>query len=126
MDLRKNQLAQKNSTQRRKVRDPAGAGRLIDLTRAAHERDPHLGILLLYGPGAIQVELALLEGRHEAALEELEVLVDGGWSVSWRWEIQHNPIYDPVRKHPRYLAIVERLERHVAAERRIAAERRAE
>ena len=50
-------------------------------------------------------------------MDALEALVDDGWSVSWRWEIQRNPIYDPVRDHPRYLAIVERLERHVAAQR---------
>ncbi len=102
---------------RQMARDVAGAERLIDLTRAAHERDPYLGYLWLYGPGALQVELALLEGRHEAALEALEALVEGGWSVSWRWEIERNPIYDPVRDHPRYRTIVERLERHVVAQR---------
>ena len=97
--------------------DGAGADRLIELTRAAHARDPYLGDVWLYGPGALQVELPLLEGRHEQALQALEALVEGGWSVSWRWEIERNPIYDPVRDHPRYRTIVEGLERHVAAQR---------
>lgn len=105
---------------RQRAGDDAGAQRLIDLTRAAHARDPHLGYLELYGPGALQVELALLEGRHEEALDALEALVGGGWIVSWWWEIERNPVYDPVRDHPRYRAIVERLERHVAAERALA------
>ena len=97
--------------------DVAEAERLIDRTRATHEHDPYLGYLWLYGPGALRVELALVEGRHEAALEALETLVEGGWSISWRWEIERNPIYDPVRDHPRYRTIVERLERHVVAQR---------
>ena len=101
--------------------DAAGADRLIDLTRAAHARDPYLGYLWQYGPGALQVELPLLQGRYEEALQALDALVEGGWSVSWRWEIERNPIYDPVRDHPRYRAIVERLERHVAAQRAIEA-----
>ena len=46
----------------------AEAERLIDRTRATHEHDPYLGYLWLYGPGALRVELALVEGRHEAAL----------------------------------------------------------
>ena len=102
---------------RKMAGDVAAAERLIDLTLAAHDRDPYLGYLWLYGPGAVRVELALIEGRHEAALEALDALVDGGWSVSWRWEIERNPIYDPVRDDPRYRAIVERLERHVLAQR---------
>ena len=102
---------------RQVARDVAEAERLIDRTRATHEQDPYLGYLWLYGPGALRVELALVEGRHEAALEALETLVEGGWSVSWRWEIERNPIYDPVRDHPRYRTIVERLERHVVAQR---------
>lgn len=53
------------------------------------------------------------------ALAKLDLLVEQGWSVSWRWEIEHNPIYDPVREHPRYRAIIERLERHVAEQRRL-------
>ena len=100
--------------------DDAESERLIALTRAAYARDPHLGYLWLYGSGTIPIELDLLEGRHDDALAKLDLLVEQGWSVSWRWEIEHNPIYDPVREHPRYRAIIERLERHVAEQRRLS------
>ena len=90
--------------------DEAGAQALIRLVREALEHEPRMQYLRLYGPGTALAEIAILEGRNEEALVVLEQVVDTGWIVNWRWEIEHNPIFDAVRDEPAYRRIVEKLE----------------
>ena len=90
--------------------DEQGARALIRLVREALDREPRMQYLRLYGPGTALAEIAILEGRNEEALVALEQVVDTGWLVNWRWEIQSNPIFDAVRDEPAYHRIIGKLE----------------
>jgi hypothetical protein len=57
-----------------------------------------------------------MRGDHDAALEELEQLVDGGWRYYW-WELDTLPQFALLADRPRFKALVERLERGVAEQR---------
>ena len=97
-----------------------GAGGMGEIYRAKDlelEREPRMQYLRLYGPGTALAEAAILEGRNEEALAALEQVVDTGWLVNWRWEIEHNPIFDAVREEPAYRRIVKKLENNTRRER---------
>ena len=40
----------------------------------------------------------------------IQQVVDTGWLVNWRWEIESNLIFDAVRGEPAYRHIIEKLE----------------
>lgn len=90
--------------------DTAGAQVLIRLVREELTREPHLQFLRFFGPGTADAKLLILEQRNADALGSLEQVVDGGWLANWRYEIEYDPIFDPVRNEPGYRRIIEKLE----------------
>lgn len=61
------------------------------------------------------VELLMLEGRHEEAIEALRALADSGKFISW-W-IAVEPVYEPIRGDPRFETIVADLKAFAESER---------
>jgi TolB-like protein/Flp pilus assembly protein TadD len=57
-----------------------------------------------------------MKGEYDAALTELEELVDSGWRYYW-WVIDDLPEFEPLFQRPRFKAMMERLERGVAEQR---------
>jgi TolB-like protein/tetratricopeptide (TPR) repeat protein/DNA-binding winged helix-turn-helix (wHTH) protein len=66
--------------------------------------------------GYERASVLAMRGDHDAALEELEQLVDGGWRYYW-WELDTLPQFALLADRPRFKALVERLERGVAEQR---------
>jgi tetratricopeptide (TPR) repeat protein len=97
--------------------DESGAQALIRIVRAALDREPRMQHLRFYGPGTALAEIAILEGRNEEALVTLEQVVDTGWNVNWRWEIESNLIFDAVREEPAYRRIIDKLEANTRRQR---------
>ena len=62
--------------------------------------------------------LALLDDG-EAALAELERVVDRGWRIQWRWETELNANFIALRDAPGFRRIIRRIENDVAAQRRL-------
>jgi len=85
------------------VRSPAGS----EARARAVERISDRKVPLDLGGGTPQLAWLLFLGEREAAIELLEVFLEGpllGLEVLWL------PVYDPIRDHPRFQAIVEGLE----------------
>ena len=61
--------------------------------------------------------LALL-GEDQAALHELERVVDRGWRLQWRWETDLNANFIALRDAPGFRRIIGRIEADVAEQRR--------
>jgi len=67
----------------------------------------------------------LLDGSYEKAFEFIEQRIEHGhiWSSSrggWAWvEIKQIPWWDPLRDHPRYIAIEKRVEEKMAEQREL-------
>lgn len=57
-----------------------------------------------------------MKGEHDAALDALDELVDSGWRYYW-WVLDDVPEFEPLREHPRFLRMMERLEDGVAEQR---------
>ncbi len=98
------------ATLRRALGDTSGALALISLVRAALEREPQMKFLRSFGPGVADAQLAMLEDRIPDALAALARDVDAGWIANWRFTLEHDPIWGPVRGDPAFLRIVEALE----------------
>jgi len=89
----------------------AGLGRADEAIREGKEA---VGLLPVskeawYGPDRVEdlAEIYVMVGEHEAAIEQLEYLL----SVPSRWSIrfiQVDPVWDPLRDHPRFQALLER------------------
>jgi len=67
----------------------------------------------------------LLEWSYEKAFEFIEQRIEHGhiWSSSrggWAWvEIKQMPWWDPLRDHPRYIAIEKRVEEKMTEQREL-------
>ena len=61
--------------------------------------------------------IAILESRNEEALVALEQVVDTGWIVNWRWEIESNLIFDALRDEPAYHRIIDKLDANTRRQR---------
>ncbi|NIM49605.1 MAG: hypothetical protein GTO22_10185, partial [Gemmatimonadales bacterium] len=60
-------------------------------------------------PVAYLAQIYLMVGEHERAIERLEVLLaNPGW-LSAHW-LRLDPIWDPLRDHPRFQALLDRYE----------------
>ena len=97
--------------------DEPGTAVLIRLVRESLAHEPRLQFARLFGPGTADAEIAILEGRNDDALAALERVVDTGWIANWRWEIEHNPIFDAVRDDVGYRRIIDKLEANTNRQR---------
>jgi tetratricopeptide (TPR) repeat protein len=52
------------------------------------------------------VRIYLLAGDHDAALEQLEPLLHMPYTLTPAW-LRIDPMFDPIRKHPRFVKLVE-------------------
>jgi hypothetical protein len=60
--------------------------------------------------------LALL-GERDAAIDALRRSFDGGFMPSWWYRLECERAYDAVRRDPRFVAILEQMRSHAAAQR---------
>ncbi|MBT8478800.1 MAG: hypothetical protein KJO06_07790, partial [Gemmatimonadetes bacterium] len=85
------------------VRSPVGSEARARVLEQISDREMPLDL----GGGTPQSAWLLLLGEREAAIDLLEGMLEGpllGLEMLWL------PVYDPIRDHPRYPAIVARLE----------------
>ncbi|TVQ37635.1 MAG: tetratricopeptide repeat protein [Wenzhouxiangella sp.] len=67
--------------------------------------------------GHEEAQLLALKGEYDAALDSLEALIDSGWRYYW-WGLDgYYPEFAAIVDHPRFVAMVERLEAGVRAQR---------
>jgi hypothetical protein len=97
--------------------DESGASAIVRLVRATLDREPRMQFLRLFGPGIAEAQIAMLEGRHADALLAVARVADAGWIANWRFSLEHDPIWDPVRQDPDFRSIVETLEERTRAQR---------
>jgi adenylate cyclase len=62
-----------------------------------------------------------LVGDHERAIDLLLELLPGATQERKRW-VRHDPDFDPIRAHPRFLIVLNQLERETPAETQLAAD----
>ncbi len=75
--------------------------------------------------GFEQAFVLALSGDHDAALDSLQELVDGGWRYYW-WGLEYYPTFAPIADHPRFRALQEKLEAGVREQREYFETRRDE
>jgi tetratricopeptide (TPR) repeat protein len=66
--------------------------------------------------GHERASVLAMKGNYEAALDELEDLVDGGWRYYW-WVLDDLAEFEPLKDRPRFQRLIQRLEEGVAEQR---------
>jgi len=97
--------------------DDSGSSALVHLVRTSLDRQPAMEFLRLFGPGTAKARMAMLEGRHPEALQSLKNVVDGGWIANWRFSLEHDPVWDPIRQESDFSRIISVLEERAQAQR---------
>jgi tetratricopeptide (TPR) repeat protein len=90
------------------------AGILLQAALAVYE-EPYRLAALWQSTGKAQV-LAML-GEKQAAINELQSLVDNGWRIFWRWDTEFNPNLKTLHDDAEFQAIVEFLRTDMARQR---------
>lgn len=95
--------------------DEAGANQMLDHLDAVLELRRKRG---LFVEERIAAEALALRGRTEAALDALEK-AERDRTIYYRWHLvlQHNEIFAGFRNHPRFVALVEKIERDLHRQR---------
>jgi TolB-like protein/DNA-binding winged helix-turn-helix (wHTH) protein len=95
--------------------DEAGANQMLDHLEAVLELRRKRG---LFVEERIAAEALALRGRTEAALDALEK-AERDRTLYYRWHLalQHNEIFAGFRDHPRFAALVERIQRDLSRQR---------
>ena len=52
------------------------------------------------------VRIYILAGDHDAALDQLEPLLEMPYTLTPAW-LRIDPMFDPIRKHPRFVKLIE-------------------
>jgi len=66
--------------------------------------------------GHERARLLAMQGKHDAALQELDKLINSGWRYYW-WRLDAYPEFAALAKRPEFIALQKRLEAGVAAQR---------
>jgi hypothetical protein len=95
--------------------DEAGANNMLDHLEAVLELRRKRG---LYIEERYAAEALALRGRTEAALDALEK-AERDRTIFYRWQLVllHNEIFAGFRDHPRFVALVERIQRDLSRQR---------
>lgn len=95
--------------------DEAGANQMLDHLDAVLELRRKRGLFIEERHAA---EALALRGHTEAALDALDK-AERDRSIYYRWHLvlQHNEIFAGFRDHPRFVALVERIERDLSRQR---------
>jgi tetratricopeptide (TPR) repeat protein len=95
--------------------DKAGANQMLDHLEAVLELRRKRGLFVEERHAA---EALALRGRTEAALDALEK-AERDRTLSYRWHLVllHNEIFAGFRNHPRFVALVERMQRDLGRQR---------
>lgn len=64
-------------------------------------------------------ENSLLENNEEKTITYLEAAIDNGYLRNWRSMILHVPFFISLHQHPRFIALIERLEAEMTRQRSI-------
>jgi hypothetical protein len=91
--------------------DDAGKAALLARVKAVYELAPYLQALANFRDVTGPVEILILDDRPKEALDALEALVDGGWRSHWEWHLESNPIFDAMRREPRFERLIAVLKR---------------
>lgn len=67
-----------------------------------------------------RAEALAVAGQHEAALTELERIIDDGWRIHWRWETEMNPNFSDIRDRSAFKSLIRRLEADIAEQRAVS------
>jgi hypothetical protein len=59
----------------------------------------------------------MLEGRHPEAVLALARVVDAGWIANWRFSLEHDLMWDPVRQDAGFVRIVLTFEKRTRNQR---------
>lgn len=99
----------------RAVGDEAGANQMLDHLEAVLELRRKRGLFVEERHAA---EALALRGRTEAALDALEK-AERDRTIYYRWHLVllHNEIFAGFRDHPRFVALVERIQRDLSRQR---------
>ena len=99
----------------RAVGDEAGANQMLDHLEAVLELRRKRGLFVEERHAA---EALALRGHTEAALDALEK-AERDRTIYYRWHLvlQHNEIFAGFRDHPRFVALVERIQRDLGRQR---------
>lgn len=87
------------------------AGRLLE----AYKDLPRVG--MPRGRGMIFADAYMVLGDYDAALAELEAACEEGWLGLKSSGIDRSPLFEPVRDHPRYVALAERIQKDIDRQR---------
>ncbi len=66
--------------------------------------------------GHERARLLAMQGKHDAALQELDKLINSGWRYYW-WGLDAYPEFAALAERPEFIALQQRLEAGVAAQR---------
>lgn len=66
---------------------------------------------------SVEAQALALLGETEAAISNLQALVDKGWRVLWHWQLVMNPNFNSIRDEPEFQAIVQEIEEDMARQR---------
>jgi len=91
----------------------AEAQQLLDRSEQYIKGIPRLGD---WGSAIDDARIRVLRGENEQALATLRTAVDSGWRYYWRYYLEHDPIFEPLRSDPRFQAIVQEIRADMAAQ----------
>jgi TolB-like protein len=95
----------------------AQARQLLESAIGVYEQPYSVAGPLNFHLAPIRAEALAILGRNEAALDELERIIDSGWRFNWRWTTDLNASFNGIRDTARFRSLVQRLATDIAEQR---------